>query len=198
MPATLNRTEFARHMKVNKSTVTRWVASGRVAVDEYGRIDPVAAERNLTATESHEPHHQARLEQIAEAKGRAGPLAAMEAAAGPETGNGGRYAEDDSGKRLREARAQRETVRAEVEAMERDIKRGTLLPRSDVEYFVEDLGRTLASLLDSLADRYAPEIAGCRSDVSAIHAVLSGACRDVRVELAAHLKRRAGELGKAA
>ena len=196
MSRLLNRTEFARLKGVNKSTVTRWVAAGRVVVDERGLIDPVAAERNLTATESHEPHHQARLDQIAEAKGRAGALAAMEAAAGPGTGSGGHYPEDDSGRRLREARAQRETVRAEVEAMERDIKRGTLLQRADVEYFVEDLGRTLASLLDSLAD--APEIAGCRSDVSAIHNVLAGACRDVRVELAAHLKRRAGELGKGA
>jgi phage terminase Nu1 subunit (DNA packaging protein) len=192
----MTRADFARLKGVNKSTVTRWVASGRIKVDEKGLIDPVAAERNLRATESHEPHHQARLEQIAEEKGRASALEALEAAAGAAGGQSGRPPEDDSGKRLREARAQRETVRAEVEAMERDLKRGTLLPRSDVDFFVQDIGRTLGSLLDSLADRYAPEIAGCRSDVAAIHAVLSGACRDIRVELAGHLKRRAGELGK--
>ena len=64
----VTQAEFARLAGVNRSTVHRWIANGRIEADAHGLIDPEAAARMREATESPLPHHQARKAQFDAAK----------------------------------------------------------------------------------------------------------------------------------
>lgn len=193
---------FARQKDVNKSTVSRWIKSGRIRLDEAGRIDPVAAEQRLIATASPYAHHEARATQHGVA-GAATPAAPYSPPAAPTGAQGALpldnpavvgVAIDDATLRLKQARAKREEAEAERASMELAQAAKELIPRAAVEFVLDDIGRTTASLLDRLADRYAPAIASCGGDIARIHAVLTEAARDFRVELAHHMTRKAGEI----
>lgn len=72
----VTQAEFARHVKVNRSTVNRWIKAGRLSVDAAGLIDVGPAMAELAATESPLPHHQARKATFEMEKQAAG-LAAL-------------------------------------------------------------------------------------------------------------------------
>lgn len=96
--------------------------------------------------------------------------------------------------RLNTARAQTEEMKADLARMERDEKAKSLLRRSDVEFVLADIGRTVGSLLDRLADRYTPDVLAKGGDSHGVHRVLTEAARDIRTEVAHTLKRRGEEL----
>ena len=60
--------EYAVYADVNKSTVCRWLQHGRIEKDADGLINRLEADVMRVKTESPEPHHQARKDQIEEAK----------------------------------------------------------------------------------------------------------------------------------
>lgn len=103
----ITQSEFARLVGVNKSTVHKWVKAGRVVLGEDGLLDAQAAQRMRNASESLQPHHQARkmgIELEKQAAGRgAGPDwaqvlgEAQKAAQGPDLGLGGGNAGNSSG-----------------------------------------------------------------------------------------------------
>lgn len=65
----VTRTEFARQIGVNRSTITRWIESGRIsAPGPDGRLDLDQALREREATESPLARDQARKAQFDEAK----------------------------------------------------------------------------------------------------------------------------------
>lgn len=68
MKTRVHQAEFARLANVNRSTVNRWIQSGRIEVGPDGMIDVAQAMRQRTATESPEPRHQARKAQFDEQK----------------------------------------------------------------------------------------------------------------------------------
>lgn len=49
--ATMTRAAFARHLGVNKSTITRWAEAGRLVLDAAGHVIIEASERRLVATQ---------------------------------------------------------------------------------------------------------------------------------------------------
>ena len=60
--------EYAVYADVNNSTVCRWLQNGRIEKGADGPINRREADVMRVKTESPEPHHQARKEQIEEAK----------------------------------------------------------------------------------------------------------------------------------
>lgn len=190
---TVSRAEFARRMNVNRSTVTRWIDAGRIQVTADGDIDLEAASAMLPVTASPLPHHMARSEQIAEQKGLDLPQASAPAAATGEGLLGGVDRDEHASRRLKLARVAREEAEAEIAAMKRDEQAKVLVRRVDAEFVMADLARTVGALLERLADRYTPEVMSCQANQQAIHKVLSDAGRDIRTELAHHMRRRAEE-----
>lgn len=204
----ITQAEFARQKGVNRSTVNRWIERKRLTLTPDGLVDVAAAERSLTLTASPYAHHEARAAQTGgnatvapTATHDNSPATSPQGALPLENGAG---AGDAAGKApdaseiaalaLKQARARREHADAERSEMERDKQAKLLVQRSDVEFVMDDFGRTTGNLLDRLADRYVPTVAACGGDPARIHAALSEAARDIRRELAAYLTRRAGEL----
>lgn len=192
--STVSRAEFARLQGVNKSTVTRWIQSGRIALTDDGRVDVAAAREQLKATGSPLPHHEARREQAAEAR-LGGAEDSVAGAATPRNASDPAPGTDVS-LRLKEARARYEENRADMAALDRDQKAGLLVLRADAEYAMADIGRRLASLVERLADQTTPTLVGHKGDAAAIHATLIEAGRDLRVELAHYLEQRAAALSE--
>lgn len=197
---TVTRAEFARRKNVYRSTVTRWIESGRIKLNAEGNIDLESAEALLPKTASPMPHHMARSEQIAEQKA----LALSEPDQGTATGATGRNSDgnDDAtidqderaSLRLKLARVRREEADADTAAMRRDEQARLLVKRADADFVMADFGRTVGALLDRLPDQYTPEVLACRGDQHLIHTALTSAARDLRTEIAHHMRRRAEEI----
>lgn len=176
---------FARYMGVHRSAVTRWVQAGRIELDAHGRIDPEAARRSLSATESPEPHHQARKASI-EANKAAADLSTTE--------DGDLESKEAVAMRMKRAMAKEREAKAELAAMELDRQAGLLLERAEVDFVMKDIGAALRSALEVMPDRLAPVVAAHRGDVNAVHASLEDAMHTLLHEISGHLTRRAKEV----
>lgn len=190
----VTQAEFARLAKVNRSTVHRWLANGRIEADAKGLIDPDAAARMRDATESPLPHHQARKAQLDEA--RVGDSitrneiaqqgATSQAAAASDT----MPAAEKIGTALKLETYKLQKAKAEQANMELDKMAGALVERADVDFVLTDFGNTLRGLLESLPDRLAPAIAAHRGDVNAIHKALEDTAHDLLNEMADLMRRK--------
>jgi len=181
----MTRNEFAAAMGVNKSTVSRWISNGRISLDDKGLIDPDAARRSLSATESPEPHHQARKARI-EANKAAADLSTTE--------DGDLESKEALAMRMKRAMAKEREAKAELAAMELDRQAGLLLERAEVDFVMKDIGAALRSALEAMPDRLAPVVAAHRGDVNAVHASLEDAMHTLLHEISGHLTRRAKEV----
>lgn len=179
----MTRAEFARHMNVNRSTVTRWIERGRLVADVHGLIDVDAAKVALQATESPEPHHQARIAQIAEQKAQGALPAASRA-----------QDATDAGLRLKLAMAAEREAKAELAAMERDRQAGLLVDRQQVDFVLDDFGSVLRALVDGLVDRLPADLAKHRGDLAALHKTVEDAGHDLLSAVADHMARRMAQL----
>ena len=191
----VTRSQFARLCGVNRSTVTRWLQNGRIVADHAGMIDPEAAQRMRLATESPMPQHQARKAQFDEA--RAGDGAGgghSEAREPPHAAT--RPIEADApaseriGTALRLETYKLQRAKAELAAMEVDVRAGQLVERSDVDYVLADFGSKLRSMLGSMPDRLAGEIAAHQGNTNAIHRHLEEALHEALIEMSQHMERR--------
>jgi phage terminase Nu1 subunit (DNA packaging protein) len=201
----VTQAEFARICGVNRSTVSRWVAEGRIEADASGLIDPAAAQRMREATESPAPHHQARKAQFDEARKAQktatgafsapdGTQGASDAAKAPETAlNPPETASEAQklGTALKLETYKLQKAKAERENMDLDKLAGSLVERSEVDYVLADLGNTLRSMLEGLPDRLASRVAAVAGNVSEIHKVLEEAMYETLGEMAANIKRKA-------
>lgn len=196
--------DFARRKGVNRSTVTRWVERGRMALTPDGLVDVEVAEKSLSLTASPYAHHEARAAQVGGVPVAGSttpdntPVAHVAPLSQPASGQGALPLEssagDDAALRLKVARANREEEEARLARMKREAEAKLLLPRAAVEFVMADLGRTTAALLERMADRYTSSLVAAGSDPAKVHAVLAEAAHDVRTELAAHAKRKAAEV----
>jgi phage terminase Nu1 subunit (DNA packaging protein) len=175
--ARLSQAEFARREKVNPSTVSRWVKAGRIPVEPDGRIDPEKARRAREATESPLPHHQARKAQIEEQK--------------QTPGVNGSTAEIGAALKLETWKLQR--AKAEMAALEVDVKAGLLVERANVNFVLDDFCAMQRRLLEALPRRVAGPLAAHQSDPQAIRQTLDEAVRELLAEFSEYLARRAAE-----
>lgn len=203
----VTQAEFARLTGVNRSTVTRWVQNGRVQVDAHGLLDPVAAAAMRDATESPEPHHQARKAQFDEqraqnAVGQGAPGVAT-GATGATAGQNGpqaRFSDAGGGEAMPQAEKlgialkletyKLQKAKAETANMELDKLAGALVERAEVDFVLADLANTLRAQLENLPGRLSGPLAALRSDANLIHTALDDALRDVLLDMAASMKQK--------
>lgn len=200
----ITQAQFARQKGVNRSTVNRWIERKRITLTADGLVDVQAAEQSLAITASPYAHHEARALQTGsnspvvitatpDNSPATGPQSALPFDEGEGAGKSPSAA-DNAALQLKQARARREQADASSAEIELAKKSKSLIARADVEFVMDDFGRTTGNLLDRLADRYVPAIAAAGSEPAKIHAALTEAARDIRRELAGYLTRRAGEL----
>lgn len=201
----VTQAEFARICGVNRSTVTRWIQNGRIAADVHGLIDPVAAGRMREATESPEPHHQARKAQFDDA--RSATAAATPTATTPAAGQNGPQARfQDAGEGEAMPHAEKlgialkletyklQKAKAETANMELDKLAGTLVERAEVDFVLADFANTLRAQLENLPGRLSGPLAALRSDAALIHTALDDTLRDVLLDMAAAMKQKTERL----
>jgi hypothetical protein len=198
--ARVTQAEFARMADVNRSTVHRWIASGRIETDAHGLIDPEAAARMRDATESPLPHHQARKAQIDADKadngagmtqgigqGQIGPQNATPPAT---ERNSGLISKEDAAHRARVAMMNdREwaAVQREIDARK---AAGELVDVSKVRDAWCSAFVLLRSSIEALPPRAAPALAVRRGEVAAIERDLADMITDLLNECSAAFERK--------
>lgn len=176
----LTQAEFARQRGVNKSTVTRWIQNGRLTPEPNGLIDPERAARQLDATESPLPHHQARKAQFDEAR-QVGGLGGAEKTQTAPSERGATVvqqgATDEQQTEIPKDVVAHRTKLAmmrerEWTATQREIEArksaGELCEVSRVREAWRSAYVLLRATLKSMPPRAAPELAACKGDVAAI------------------------------
>lgn len=91
-----------------------------------------------------------------------------------------------------EARTRKENALARMAELRLAQATGNLVERAHAEFVMADAGAALASLLENLPDRLAPQLSVQR-DLASIRRLLDAAFTDLREELANHLMQRAHE-----
>ncbi len=177
----VTQAEFARICGVNRSTVHKWVKAGRISLEADGKLDLAKALKAREASESPEPHHQARKLQIEAEKAARRPA---------EEGEADDLSAADINRKLKYAAMKEREAKAAIAQMERDIKAGQLVRREDVERVLRDIGATLRGLMERLPDQLAAELAGYRGDANKIHAALADVARELLAELSDHMSRK--------
>jgi len=217
----VTQAEFARLEQVNRSSVNRWLAAGRIQADENGMIDSDTAHAARLATESPLPHHQARKSQFDEAKQAAGaffgagqgsgsqapektpqnpqnnaqqtPEASATTAAATATGPGMPKAEQlGLATKLENFKIQK--IKAETDQIALDTLTGAIADLRQVDAVLIDTFTIVRTKLESMPDRLAPGLAGHKGDTAAIHRALDEGIRDLLHDLAHDLSRKAAEI----
>lgn len=186
MTARLTQSEFARLRGVNRSTVHRWLANGRIQADERGMIDPAAAALSLDATESPLPHHQARKAQFDEARAGHGINQAEKTQHGPAAPHEPVPAIEKIGAALKLETYKLQKAKAERENMELDKLAGALVERAEVELVLADFGATLRGLLENLPTRLHAVHQGDHQKITEIECVAA----DLLNEIVDHMHRK--------
>ena len=206
-PNLVTQAEFARICGVNRSTVSRWLANGRIQADKHGLIDPVAATAMRDATESPAAWHQARKaqfdEQRAQTMSEHGASGVASAATGATAGQNGplaRFSDAGGGEAMPQAEKlgialkletyKLQKAKAETANMELDKLAGALVERAEVDFVLADLANTLRAQLENLPGRLSGPLAALRSDANLIHTALDDALRDVLLDMAAAMKQK--------
>ena len=191
MKTRVTQAEFARMANVNRSTVNRWIQSGRIEAGPDGKIDAQAALRSREATESVEPRHQARKAQFDEDKAQA---RGQESFGAEPVNLAGLGVTEKLGLLHKQASLKRLQAQAELANLELDQAAKLLYDKNDVEYLLADIGRTVADAFQSLADRYAPVLAACKGDPNALHKALEDIGATELAALNEHQRRKQEEL----
>lgn len=214
----ITRAEFARRAGVNKSTVTRWIESGRILLGADGLLDEVEAHRQRAASESPAPHHQARkaqleLEKATDPTGQpsdapqrpvqrvtgATATATPPAVAGSAAGSPGDALDlppalpgDDVVRRTRYAQMLEREAVARMKAREDQEAAGLVIRRSAVERAMTDAAAVIINDAETIPDRCAPLLIGI-DDQARIRAVLRDEIERFMATASTQLAKVAGE-----
>jgi DNA-binding XRE family transcriptional regulator len=185
----ITQAEFARLAGVNRSTVHRWIANGRIEADAQGLIDPESAARMREATESPLPHHQARKAQFDEARAGDGMGQATSAQQSATTSTELISKEDANHRAKIAIMKEREwaAVQREIDARK---AAGDLVDVSKVRDAWRSAFVLLRSSHEALPPRAAPALAVRRGDVAAIERDLADMIADLLNECAAAFERK--------
>ena len=197
---TIKRVAFAARLNVNRSTVTRWAEAGRLVLDAAGDVlveeslarlretsagrDDVA-DRHATNRGAAIPEAMPAAENATEAENRATARATSPATDLP------RGVESRA-----DAQARKEAAAADLLEIELAQKRGTMIPKEDVDAALKAFAAAARARLDVLADQLAPVVAPV-TDMAETHALLAEHGRQVLAGIADDLQRAEAALGHA-
>lgn len=178
------RADFARRLGWNRSSVTRAVKDGRVAL-EGDLVNVEESLRRIEVLAHPAPHHQAHARQLEEQRrasasgeGETPAQVAAAAVAAPPVDAKPLEGVEALNLRLKRAEADKREHEAESARMDREERAGNLIKREDVEFALDDFGATLRSLMENFADRLAPVVHPLQS-MEETHAALAEAANDV-------------------
>lgn len=193
----ISQAEAARRLGVNRSTVMRWVRSGRLPADE-GMVRMSDAARAARDSSGMGPHHQARkaVHEMERASRVRGGGRAPVASAGEDVDaqSVALMGADEASARYKAALAREREIKAELAAMELDRQVGLLLDRQEVDFVLADLGNTLRIKLEQAEDVLTEAVLPLRGDAAAIRQAVRETLREVLDDLAELMKRRMQEV----
>lgn len=201
---------FAHLQGVNRSTVKRWADAGRIVLVD-GLVDVAASVARLAATETgarpdltarHEADRLQKTEkQAAQANSATKPVqpSAASSEIPPDAS-----VEGDSGEnanvepamrdRLIDIRTKREAVMLEMAEMERDQKRGELMPIAEVEAALEDVLAFVRQGFENMPHAVAGSLVG--QNFQTIYAILRDHIANTMRDMHAKAQRERAELVK--
>lgn len=188
-PDRLTQKEFAEHLGVNKSTVTRLKQAGRLVLAADGRVDVPASLARIEATRGERHDVSQRWEEARRGAQAAQPAPASAPPAEPEPDAG--LDVDHIGRRTRLAQMKKAEAEAEARIRQNAIEAGSLVAKSDV---LRDMALALGEIknaLETLPDRVTPLVTGL-SDDAAVRAIL----RDEIEQLQTASGERMKEIGQ--
>jgi hypothetical protein len=197
----VTQAEFAKICEVDRSTVTRWKAAGRLVMTPKGRVLVEDSLRRVEDTKGHRDDVAERHagHRAAKRNGGATPPPPPRDVRGGHVPTGAAMpAADDSAhawprETRADAQARKDSLAADLLEMEVAEKRRNLIPREDVDAALRFLGSAVRSTLEVLADQQAPILAPVQS-LDETHALLSEASRGALQNIADEMDRRRREL----
>ncbi|NCC41521.1 MAG: hypothetical protein EOM21_19290 [Gammaproteobacteria bacterium] len=210
MPERVTQAEFARRLGVERSTVHRWVKSGRIALGADGLLDYAQAVRERDASESPLPKHQARKAQFDELRAAKASAAAAEAATGrscdasatsdaaaPASASGFGTPDPtgivDVGVAMKLETYKLQRAKAELANLELDKAAGLLVERAEVDFVLADFGAQVRAVLEGLADRLTPALDGHQGNTATLHKIIDDVAREGLETVADYMARKAAE-----
>jgi transcriptional regulator with XRE-family HTH domain len=194
----ITQAEFAKQRGVNRSTVTRWIQNGRMTTLPNGLIDPETATRELDATESPLPHHQARKAQFDAQRGQSAAAPPCDnhnhRTASPSDAPSATPSAEKIGTALKLETYRLQKAKAEQANIEIDKMIGALVDRAEVDFLLADLGSLIRAQLENLADRVSGSLAACKGDTNCIHDRLNDFAREILAEMADTIQRKSEDL----
>lgn len=203
----MTKAAYARRIGVSPSTITKWIAAGRITVEPNGRIDSEKADQMREMTESALPHHQARKAQFDELRAARASDNATEGATDapqpsqpPQTETATpmppvRPSKMDEAVaaekiliRTKLAAMKEREAKAELANLEIDQRAGLLVERSEVEFVLSEYAEQIKSQLGRLADRLTSEILSVGMDRAAIHRIIDESSQEILHEISARLE----------
>jgi len=175
---TETQAEFARRLKVNRSTINRWAGTGRVVMDG----DRVDVERSLEMIERTSGARPDVADRHAAARGS--PLRVSDGGGPPAADP----AADKIGSSYQTARAVKEKYNALAAKLDYERSVGSLIPKEDVDAALKAMGASVRARLDVLADQLAPVVAPV-VEMDEVHALLAEHFRAVLAGIAGDLQR---------
>ena len=191
----LIQAQFARLIGVDKSHVTRLKQHGRLVLTEAGLVDVEASRKKILATSGGRDDVAARWAAQRGAEVAEGQPPADCRATASTRGNGGNNAGTTGGaaeSRI-DAQARKEAAAADLLEMEREQKRGNLIPKEDVDAALKAMGAAVRSAMEVFPDQTAPIVAPVL-DLEEVHSLLAQACRDALAGIEHALARYQAEL----
>jgi hypothetical protein len=157
---------FAKRMHVTEGAIRKAIAAGRILVEPDGTID-IAQASAYTASRD--------------------PSSINTGTKGTANTNGNAVAQN-----FQTARAVREAFEARIAELNYRQRVGALVEASDIELAAYDLGRRIRDLLQSVAPRLAPVVAGLAGEQAACFAAIQAEMDNVCDELSAKRRTKKG------
>lgn len=214
MPERVTQAEFARRLGVERSTVHRWVKSGRIALGADGLLDYDQALRERDASESPLPKHQARKAQFDALRQAKAAASAANASTGrsepapmdpvrveppaPQSAPSAALNADpsgiiDVGNALKLETWKLQKAKAELANLELDKAAGLLVERAEVDFVLADFGAQVRAVLEGLADRLTPALDGHQGNTATLHKIIDDVAREGLETVADYMARKAAE-----
>lgn len=189
------RADFARRLGVNRSTITRWVETGRVVLSG-ALIDVEASQQRLAETGGARPDVAERHAAERAAKGATVGAGDTPPPAAPPASDAASRA-DGVGNSYQAARAVKEKYAALHAKLEYEQALGNLIPKGDVDLALRSFAASVRAKLDVLPDQISPLVAPV-SDLDEVHALLAEHCRGILSAVADDMGRAATAAGQGA
>ena len=187
----LIQSKFAELIGVDKSHITRLKQHGRLVMTEHGLVDVEASRQRILETSGGRDDVAARWAAQRAAEAAEAQTSDERRREGTTRGNGG--ATGGLIESRIDAQARKEAAAADLLEMEREQKRGNLIPKEDVDAALKAMGAAVRSAMEVFPDQTAPIVAPVL-DLEEVHNLLAQSCRDVMAGIEHSLARYQAEL----